>query len=351
MGRGSGESIAIHLGDMIWAVIDSFKDKNRRSAPLAYLDGMGVLPGQVQSIVATHWHDDHVEGISQLYEWATNADIYFPFVKTYKELNTYIEANLGAAVGQITNGVEELSKITAIKIGQRRRAPRHCQADSVVARNRRLGAQDIVLTALSPSPKDCDSFLIDLAARRDAADLERRLTATKPNDISIAAWLQFEQDAVLLGADVENRADAERGWNAIIASQQRPGGQASLYKVAHHGSSNAHHPGIWTDLLATQPVSALAPYNQGVGIPKAADVARILALSGEAYSTNATPFRKYRDGTPIVRTALEADRLKIQAGFLETGIVRMRHGIGTSGPWEVSTHGGAVHLSNFVPRD
>src|SRR5450755_4692064 len=66
-GPGYGEAIAVHLGDGTWLLVDSCIDP-ASNAPAAstYLQQIGVKSAQVCAIIASHWHDDHVGGMSQL---------------------------------------------------------------------------------------------------------------------------------------------------------------------------------------------------------------------------------------------------------------------------------------------
>ncbi len=353
LGRGFGESVVLHLCDGDWVVIDSLLDKRRLCAPLEYLQGLGVAPDHIHTVLATHFHDDHIGGISQLYDAAKSAKLAMSLPKTARELYTYLSANAVGGIGKISSGVDELAKLVQIRKSQGRDCFRHCQADLTLVRKASAAANvEITLTALSPIPADIDDFLLQLgAAAVDGQGTATRLMAFEPNDISVAAWLAVGNDAVLLGADLETKARADRGWKAVIASTERPKGQASVYKVAHHGSENGDHPDIWNVLLEPRPISMLSPFNKGVGRPKRSDVERILAASDEAYTTNRTPFRRYRDGTPVVRTALEADNISIRAGNSEVGRVTLRRKICQDATWRVYLSDGASHLKEFVPRD
>ncbi len=67
-GGGYGESSVIHVGNNEWIVIDSCINPNTfQCLPLEYLRKIGVdVKTQVKSIVCTHWHNDHIQGMSQL---------------------------------------------------------------------------------------------------------------------------------------------------------------------------------------------------------------------------------------------------------------------------------------------
>ena len=74
-GGGVGECILIHAGKGIWYIVDSFLNKTTGN-PIAldYLTHLGVdYKTQVKLIAATHWHDDHVKGISRILEDCENS--------------------------------------------------------------------------------------------------------------------------------------------------------------------------------------------------------------------------------------------------------------------------------------
>ena len=74
IGPGFGEAVVVHAGGGDWLLIDScVSDRPAGPASLIYLDAIGVSPSDVQVVVATHWHDDHVRGIAQVFEACENA--------------------------------------------------------------------------------------------------------------------------------------------------------------------------------------------------------------------------------------------------------------------------------------
>src|SRR5258707_5632727 len=74
-GTGFGESIVVHMGMNRWMVVDSCRDPETRSPmPLEYLAEIGVdLADSIKLIVATHWDDDHIDGIGELFYRAKSA--------------------------------------------------------------------------------------------------------------------------------------------------------------------------------------------------------------------------------------------------------------------------------------
>src|SRR5437899_345422 len=85
-GPGYGEAIAIHLGEGAWLLVDSCIDpESKRPATGEYLERIGIDPAQVRAIVASHWHDDHVGGISQLAAKHSQADFILSSIFTGAE--------------------------------------------------------------------------------------------------------------------------------------------------------------------------------------------------------------------------------------------------------------------------
>jgi hypothetical protein len=66
-GPGYGECCLVHCGANKWIIIDSCVDGDTaRPAALTYLDNIGVNPAEgVELVIASHWHDDHVRGLSE----------------------------------------------------------------------------------------------------------------------------------------------------------------------------------------------------------------------------------------------------------------------------------------------
>src|SRR5438876_12006346 len=74
-GPGFGESVVIHVGGNDWVIVDSCKNPDtKRAVALDYLEAIGVnVASDVKLIVASHWHDDHIDSLSQIYDRAQHA--------------------------------------------------------------------------------------------------------------------------------------------------------------------------------------------------------------------------------------------------------------------------------------
>jgi len=69
-GPGYGECVLVHLGSGEWLIIDScINQYNGGNPALDYLKSLGIDPNEaVKLIVASHWDDDHVRGLSGILE-------------------------------------------------------------------------------------------------------------------------------------------------------------------------------------------------------------------------------------------------------------------------------------------
>ena len=57
------------------------KTKDKEPISLYYLNQIGVDPSSVQTIVASHWHDDHIRGLSALVRTLNQRVGVFPICK------------------------------------------------------------------------------------------------------------------------------------------------------------------------------------------------------------------------------------------------------------------------------
>lgn len=87
-GPSEGESIVVHLGDNRWMIIDSGKVGNDVMAVKYFVDN-GIPFENVDIIVCTHWHADHVYGIGDILTKCENAKFWVPIVSQSKMMPYY----------------------------------------------------------------------------------------------------------------------------------------------------------------------------------------------------------------------------------------------------------------------
>ena len=69
-GPGYGECVVLHLTNNQWIIIDSCLGMgSKQPSALEYLSSLNVdLANDVRLVLATHYHDDHIAGIGELFE-------------------------------------------------------------------------------------------------------------------------------------------------------------------------------------------------------------------------------------------------------------------------------------------
>jgi len=196
--------------------------------------------------------------------------------------------------------------------------------------------------ALSPSDIAIGRANQSLAQGLGRTGDRRRLSGADPNEMAVALWVEFDGAAALLGADLL-KGPQGCGWEAVLTSFS-PNSRAGIYKVAHHGAPNAHHSGIWSDLLSAAPFHLIAPYRAGPRPrPDATDIARLSAL-GRTYSTANPSDSGASTRARRARASLRSLATNIREPWGLVGQVRARSGVET-GEWIVETVPPARELS------
>jgi hypothetical protein len=196
LGPGFGESILLHIGGNDWVVVDSCVDKSSgRAAALVYLEQIGVNASTaVKLILASHWHDDHIGGISEVLEVCRNAQFACSAALTRKEfLQTACVFSENRTIKGFS-GTSELVNVFSI-LCRRNQHPKRAIADRPI-----FTSGDCKVTALSPSDIEFDRFLAAIVQVQPAPGTTKfRLLDPKPNDLSVVLWVRVAQINILLG--------------------------------------------------------------------------------------------------------------------------------------------------------
>ena len=349
IGSGYGESVIVHLGNGEWIVVDSCLERNDegsfQSSPIAYLREIGVdFTRQVSHVFATHWHGDHIAGLSDVVNCCKSAEFCCPQAFSDDEFHSFAATYADASLPKRARSTQEIMRILEI-LEERSREPKFLVSDRRVLRT----SFNIEVIALSPSDKRIKDFLTRIAKKIPELDTPRGATADmKPNQVSAALLIDLGKDSILLGADLEETPG--KNWSSIIDNcGSVEGKRSSVYKVAHHGSQTAECPGIWEKLLLKTPFAILTPFNRGrKPLPTKEDVKRILKRTHFAYSSA----RLSSAGGISVREAF-VERIinetgsKIYTASTKQGHVRLRRPIGkTKSEWSIKLYGDSVHLKD-----
>ena len=340
IGPGYGECVVLHIGGGAWVVVDSCVDAQGPRA-LQYLESIGLDPAQaVALIVATHWHDDHMRGMSKLVQVCNRAAFCCAAALCEKELLAKIYALADRHHSEAGSGVGEIYR-TFAQLKRSKSKPIFALA------NRRIFAQGpCEIWSLSPSDSAFQNFLASLGSLMPKAGQAKiRLPSLSPNKVAVVLWIRVEDVVMLLGSDMESQ-----GWMEILQSGERSTDRASVFKVPHHGSAGADHPSVWRRLLVTDPYAMLTPWRRGGQVlPTRDDARRILSHTVNAYATSRELWSKRKVHRPFaVEKTIHSAGATLRIYATSAGMVRLRRPLGSQVPWQVEKFGPACHLENCL---
>ena len=311
-GPGIGESIVVHIGDGDWIVVDSCIDrKSKHPVSLDYLRSLRVdVASRVKLVVATHWHDDHIGGLAEMFRAAEGAKFVNSAAYELKDLLRVVGLGVKTPLSSATNEYDAIVRI----LKERRLAGESLDSVGPVAAlaNRKLLALNSTERSVSAeifalSPGDGVFHLAKSELRHALSSIEQRQRPRRqgPNQLCVVLWLKVGVLNVLLGADLENVPGTTEGWQSIITAAERPPGKAICFKVPHHGSKNANCPECWTDMLMQRPIAILTSYSPS-RLPSAMDVSRLCTQTPSVFLTsNPSRYRSPRRDNAVEKTLRE----------------------------------------------
>jgi hypothetical protein len=348
-GAGVGEALALHVGGGHWGLVDSLREPvSTEPVGLRYLRQLGASPEDVRFVLATHWHDDHIEGLGEIVELCSEAMFGCSAGYTGQE---FMAVLLEYPPSLKTAGVREIRRcFQLIEDKAERGSPRPTPKRVIEHQNVWWSANDDVVVhalaptsgALSRSEQDIMATLLPNAQRR------RSIGRIKPNQASIVVNVRMPGDAVLLGGDLEERGSAGTGWSAVVERFPSNLPRGTVFKVPHHGSAGAHFAGQWTTLLYEEPrpiaaVTSYAPSN----LPREGDLRRICDLAGSVYLCGTAPAPPVAlSGPERRRVSADGVRLSPTKGV---GHVRLRRKFdGETANWSVAVTGHAERVTKAM---
>jgi hypothetical protein len=350
-GPGYGECIVVHLGFNDWLVVDScIEPDSGEPVALVYLNALGVDFSRIALVAASHWDDDHIRGISEVFRQATNAQFVCSSVMTSQEFQAVLSRWRPKSTIPGGSGIDEFDRVTDILANRaadtKYPTPERAHAGSILwERQQPIPAE---VRALSPSHAADIAAIAELAGLRDSDLGEwRRLPCIEGNHTSVVMSVRVRTTSVLLGADLQVRADRNLGWYAVVDGN-KSNTRHEVYKVPHHGSANADDDEIWDRLLIKDPLTLLTPFcRAGVLLPTCDDAERILARSTRSYLTAPATKKRYRARDYVVQKTIDEVALESYAIPNGFGHVRLRKKLNDN-DWDVRYSGSALRLEQFV---
>lgn len=325
-GNTYGESIVLHLGNNKWGVIDNcINPRTKIPIALEYLKALSVPYQNVEFIVCTHWHQDHITGFTSLAKQCEKADIYLSAAMNSEEHNRII-GHQGESLS-VFNPAREFVKLYNYMVESQRRLKRVVQ-DKVLHKTN-IGDKELVLTALSPNDATISYFenteheqLKKLMAKEEGLF---KIPKPEPNLQSIVTLLTIGGDfGLLLGADLEVTTKAGLGWAGVLESKMITT-RSEVFKVPHHGSENGYDEQILKRLLKEKPYLALTPMKKGRNtlLPTPRMIDTFCNYSSQSYITS-NPHISVAKHSQKVRKLIERTGQKINKLKYDYGHIRIR---------------------------
>ena len=358
-GPGYGECIVLHLGGGTWAVVDSCLDPiSNQPVALHYLSSLGINAAKaVLLVVATHWHDDHMQGLGRVFKSTVNARFSCSAALRPPEITTLLATWAGTRFLSGGSGIDELHEILT-EVRNRKDGSRY-PAPKLAIEGKCLwpGPGDsnplqTFVRCLSPS----DAGVVATCARQSklvgrSKKVRRRLPNLDENEASVVLSIESGGHRILLGADLEVRCDRALGWLAIVDAHGELQPKHDAFKVPHHGSPTGHHQEIWDKLTTDQAVAVTTPFISGdVLLPSVSDCRRILKHTKKAYLTAPPTPTKFKDTNKAVEKTVEEATRWVRLVPGKFGHLRLRklHEALPEDPWRVELFGSAVSVSDYL---
>lgn len=347
-GGGYGECIVVKLSENDWFVIDScINPYSGEPLAIEYLESIKVdYTTAVKKVICTHWHDDHIRGLSKILELCPNANFCPTRVNDIKNflLLIGIDEKINSKSG--IRATKEFAKCIGI-INER-------ESKSVVIRLNANAAiyqdktNDILfeMYALSPSETVVQKFDSKIGSLIKEVGTEKRaIVHINPNETSVAILIKLLDQRMILGSDLEIGSHPDEGWNDVVNNVVVIDEiKAQLYKVPHHGSENGYDLEIFQRLIEKNSILKMTPWNLGSKLPTDKMVNKYSIHSNKLFITSSN-YKKKRP-EPIKRDRFAS---KVISDFNKTleevkfshGIIQSRFDFLNPNGWDVKIYGSA----------
>lgn len=396
--HGYGESVVIHIGNGEWIIVDSCIDPSTKEClPLSYLQKMGVdIANRLKYVICTHWHKDHIDGISQLleacgsdtifalscaedrktlvYEYASNFD-YTGRSKILEELtNTFrivsqkqikvkrveqdklifkkgnvqcfalspsefeirqFETNIASAMSRFNRVVDEISKMV--------QEPSQIIEEATDIQHEFFKSIKNVLDEEGAEDDIVKNSVRDLVEYKDANKIEK-------NNRCVAMLISFGLHHVVLGADLEVSC-IDSGWHSVIGCECMNGIKANLLKIPHHGSKTGYLKEFMDHCIEPQATAKLSTWITGAKtLPESKILKEYHAHTSNLFITNDLLLKyKNTEKDKTIRKIMNERTEEIIEILPQLGIIQSRiHIDSKSNEWETTLFGSAKRLTNEV---
>ena len=348
-GGGYGESILIKIAARSWIIVDScINPETKEPLPLEYLRNLGVdYRNNVVKIICTHWHDDHIRGISKLLKECSKAQFSPTRINDTRKFMAFVDIDEKIHAEGGIRSTKEFKKCAEI-LEERGIPANRLNSNMLVYKEQHKGV-DFELFALSPSDFVVQQFDYELSnIIKRVFEKKLAIVSESPNDKSVVLLLKFGKQRVLLGADLEVGDNPKKGWidildNSLVTDEIK----ANLFKISHHGSENGYHKRIFEELVQTDSTLKLTPWNLNEKLPTGEMIDCYKKHSEKLYITSPVistrrPKAKKR-GRDIEKIIETFNKTLTEVKFNE-GVIRSRFNYVTLSGWSTQTFSSALKI-------
>ena len=331
-GRGFGECIVVGWEGKDFIIIDSFLNpETNNPIALDYLESIGAPLTAIKAVVLTHWHQDHISGISQIL--SSNNEIKLVLSPIFSE--TPFLLMLSKEVQKKRASTNEFVKIVEF-IRTNKERVQYVTKDCCIY----YKSKGLEIITLSPSYLEMVDYLEALMkSNNDKPKIAYDFV--EDNMLSIVLLIKQNKKSILLGSDLEVKASGH-GWECLVEKYTYKDIRPSLFKVPHHGSITGHYQLLWDEVLENKPTAVLTVYNKGKGLPQDEDIKRIMELSEKLFVVGA---RAKKDKEILMKIHKTMPDVSITVIQKKIGLLRYR--FSTDSDTESYEPFGSVETYNF----
>lgn len=327
-GGGYGESILVHIGNGDWIIVDSCQDPNsNKNLPLEYLANLGVDPAEsVKLIICTHWHDDHILGMSEILTKCAKAEFCISKITDLGKFLFLVGLDYSkiGKTGSLSS-TKEFNECIKI-LEERSKKFKGAYPDRTLLTKKINDTITTEILSLSPSDETIKNFDGEISQLiTEYGSSSKKLLIESPNDKSVVIYIKFGKHKAMLGADLEVTKSDDTGWHSIILNSVVSKEKANYFKIPHHGSENGFHEKIWTELLEKDPNANLTPWNKGNGLPTSTMISKYKDYSSKLFITSPTlSSKKPKKRDKSIEKIIEKFKYKLTEVKFTKGIIRNR---------------------------
>lgn len=325
-GGGYGESSVIHIGNGKWIVVDScYNPSTGAILPLEYLQTINADLNKVLLVICTHWDDDHIRGLSKIFELCPNASFVMARANDKAKFLQFVSLDY-LKLKKAPSNSSSVEFMNCLRILESRNdGPMEAVLDKILLREIFSDQTTAEVISLSPSDYTVQEFDREVSTLiTEYGSQERRVVFRSPNSRSVVLFLKLSHHRAILGVDLEISSNPREGWAHILNKSQSIDKKSSMFKIPHHGSENGYLERIWLDLLEPNPISKLTPWNKAAKLPNPEMLARYCSHTEFVYMTTSVLSDKPKRRDRVTEKMIRRFNDTLRESQYTKGIIRSR---------------------------